>query len=184
MKSILTTLTNTQRDAATHSCSPLFIVAGPGSGKTRVLAHRIVHLVQEVGVDPTNILGVTFTRKAAREMRTRVSSLLGRGYVAPAIHTFHALCLRILRAHASHLKLASNFTINSPEQQRLLVSQVIRDLRLNPSHFPTEDVWKPLPCSEVHPELLDMFAKDPRYRVLSSCQTGGLPRSWGFPLGT
>ena len=99
---VLESLNSEQREAVTHIAGPLLILAGPGSGKTKVITHRMAYLLEQ-GISHESILGVTFTNKAAEEMRSRVQALLGVGCPLPWIHTFHAACARILRAHISHL---------------------------------------------------------------------------------
>src|SRR5690606_30936300 len=110
-ENILKTLNPEQRAAVEHFEGPLLVLAGAGSGKTRVLTSRIAYLVEEYGVDPASILAVTFTNKAAGEMRERVRRLLGHEPAGMWIGTFHAIGARILRRHASILGWAPNFSI-------------------------------------------------------------------------
>jgi DNA helicase-2/ATP-dependent DNA helicase PcrA len=136
--SLLAELNPPQRRAVTTVDGPLLVLAGAGSGKTRVIAHRIAYLIEVVGVDPRSVLAVTFTNKAAGEMRQRVESLLGRppGRV-PLIATFHSMCVRILRAHIRHLGLAPHFTIYDEEDRLAVVRDCARhvgvDEQLPPS---------------------------------------------------
>ena len=103
---LLADLTQPQRDAVTHVDGPLLVIAGPGSGKTRVITRRIAYLVREVGIAPWNILAITFTNKAAGEMRERVAQVLTQRQAnAATIRTFHALCALLLRRHADRLDL-------------------------------------------------------------------------------
>ena len=97
--SIYDTLNPMQKEAVFHTDGPLLILAGAGSGKTRVLTHRIAYLIEEQGVNPWNILAITFTNKAAQEMRDRVDKLVGFGSESIWVATFHATCVRILRRH-------------------------------------------------------------------------------------
>ena len=109
----LDTLNKKQQEACLHTEGPLLILAGAGSGKTSTMTHRIAHLIEDKNVDPYNILAVTFINKAAREMRDRVESILGRP--APMwIMTFHAACLRILRRHADLLGYGKDFVVYDP----------------------------------------------------------------------
>src|SRR5437763_6297804 len=109
---ILRLLNPPQRDAVTATTGPVLVVAGAGSGKTRVIAHRIAHLIGVRGVDPRHLLAVTFTNKAAGEMARRVETLLAPvGVRAPIVATFHSACVRILRQHIQHLGYKSHFTI-------------------------------------------------------------------------
>src|ERR671915_17259 len=107
--SILEGLNPAQHDAVTHAQGPLLILAGPGSGKTRVIAHRIAHLIGEQGWPPGSIMAVTFTNKAARELRERVDSLLGDVAHGITLGTFHAVCSRILRIDGEKINIARGF---------------------------------------------------------------------------
>ncbi|MFC5992737.1 DNA helicase PcrA [Pseudonocardia hispaniensis] len=124
-----------QREAVTHSGSPLLIVAGAGSGKTRVLTHRIAYLLAERGVHPGEIMSITFTNKAAAEMAERVGALVGRRANAMWMSTFHAMCVRILRREAKHFGVRSAFSIYDADDTRRLVGLVARDLGLDPKKF-------------------------------------------------
>ena len=101
--SIYDTLNPKQKEAVLHTDGPLLILAGAGSGKTRVLTHRIAYLIDECGVNPWNIMAITFTNKAAGEMRERVDNLVGFGAESIWISTFHSSCVRILRRHIENL---------------------------------------------------------------------------------
>ncbi|MDQ7030254.1 MAG: UvrD-helicase domain-containing protein [Ardenticatenia bacterium] len=120
-----------QRDAVTRMEGPVLVLAGPGSGKTRVLTYRIAYLMKTAGIEPANILGVTFTNKAAREMRARLEQLLGERAQHVTLGTFHATCARILRRHIHHLGYEPDFAIYDADDQRRLVHQIIRELNLN-----------------------------------------------------
>jgi DNA helicase-2/ATP-dependent DNA helicase PcrA len=114
---ILSGLNEAQRRAVTHTQGPLLIVAGPGSGKTRVITHRIAYLVAEAGVAPWRILAVTFTNKAAREMRDRVDALLGRAAHELTLGTFHSVCSRILRIEGGAIGIDRGFAIYDDDDQ-------------------------------------------------------------------
>ncbi len=134
---LLEGLNGPQRDAVTHSGAPLLIVAGAGSGKTRVLTHRIAHLMAERGVRPGEILAITFTNKAAAEMRERIQALLGvRAANTMWTMTFHSACVRILRREASRLGYPSSFTIYDSADSARLMQLVCKEMDLDPKRFP------------------------------------------------
>src|SRR5262245_14461960 len=134
---LLAGLNPQQRAAVEHAESPLLIVAGAGSGKTRVLAHRIAYLLTHRDVAPGQVLAITFTNRAAAEMRQRVSALLGRRAAVMWVSTFHSMCVRILRREAAHLLgLTSSFSIYDADDTRRLITMVARDLDLDPKRYP------------------------------------------------
>jgi len=123
-----------QREAVTYFDSPLLILAGAGSGKTRVITYKIAYIVKELKVNPERILAVTFTNKAAREMKERVESLIGQK--APVfVSTFHSFCVRLLRAHSKRVGYSPNFLILDTDDKRRLLREVIRDLNLDPERY-------------------------------------------------
>jgi len=124
-----------QKEAVLHGEGPLLILAGAGSGKTRVITHRIAHLIRERGVRPWHILAVTFTNKAAREMAERVQRLLGSGET-PLISTFHSACGRILRKEIHHLGFDSSFAIYDDRDSERLLKDVLSELDLDDKRFP------------------------------------------------
>jgi len=134
-EALLEGLNPQQRAAVTHVGAPLLIVAGAGSGKTRVLAHRIAYLLAARDVRPGQILAITFTNKAAGEMRDRVASLVGARSRAMWVSTFHSACVRILRREASHVGLKSTFSIYDAADSQRLMSMVMRDLDLDPKRY-------------------------------------------------
>lgn len=129
--SIYDTLNEQQREAVYHTEGPLLILAGAGSGKTRVLTHRIAYLIEEKGVNPWNILAITFTNKAAQEMRERVDRLVGFGSESIWVSTFHSTCVRILRRHIDRLGYDNNFTIYDTEDQKTLMKDVCRKVDID-----------------------------------------------------
>src|SRR5262249_36411708 len=124
-----------QREAVQHTGSPLLIVAGAGSGKTRVLTARIAWLLAHREVQPGEILAITFTNKAAGEMRERVAALVGRRANAMWVSTFHSMCVRILRAEAKRLGYTTSFSIYDQADSQRLMTLVGRDLDLDPKRF-------------------------------------------------
>ena len=131
----LATLNDAQREAVLHTEGPLLVVAGAGSGKTRVLTHRVAHLIRACGVKPNEILAITFTNKAAGEMRERLERMLGHVARAIWILTFHAACGRILRAEAPRLGYRSTFTIYDQADQLRVVKACLEDLGRDPKRF-------------------------------------------------
>lgn len=122
-------LNDEQRAAALDTEGAVLVTAGAGSGKTRLLTHRIAHIIQDLGVPAYNVLAITFTNKAAEEMRNRLFALIpdaGDIWVS----TFHSMCARILRRHSSVLGYGSNFTIYSQDESERLVKQIIKDMQL------------------------------------------------------
>jgi DNA helicase-2/ATP-dependent DNA helicase PcrA len=131
----LADLNPSQREAVLATEGPLLVIAGAGSGKTRVLTYRVAHLINAVGVKPNEILAITFTNKAAGEMRERLEHLLGRSSRGLWVLTFHAACGRILRREAQRLGYRSNFTIYDQADQVRLVKQCLADLERDPKRF-------------------------------------------------
>ena len=152
-EALLVGLNPEQREAVLHSGSPLLIVAGAGSGKTRVLTHRIAHQLATHQARPSEVLAITFTNKAAGEMRERVAALVGPAARAMWVSTFHSACVRILRREASTLGLRSSFSIyDSADSQRLL-TLVVRELDLDPKKFPPKSLASKI--SNLKDELVD-----------------------------
>ena len=124
-------LNREQQEAVLHVDGPLLILAGAGSGKTRVLTYRIAHLIDECGVNPWNILAITFTKKAAGEMRERVDKIVGYGSESIWVSTFHSTCVRILRRYIDRLGYDTNFTIYDTEDQKTVMKSVCQKLQLD-----------------------------------------------------
>jgi len=129
-------LNSQQLEAVKHDQGPLLILAGAGTGKTRVLTHRIAHLIKNCGVSPGRILAVTFTNKAAGEMKRRVEGLIGPEARDLWVGTFHSICIKILRRHALSAGIAPSFTIYDAADQQSVMKQVIKDLNLDEKRFP------------------------------------------------
>jgi len=132
---ILATLNPAQREAVEAIEGPVLILAGPGSGKTRVITHRVAHLIKLCGVSPHHIMAVTFTNKAAREMRERLEQLLGQAVEALTLGTFHAICARILRREGKAIGLDASFVIYDEEDQLSLTKQALEELNLDPKQY-------------------------------------------------
>ena len=128
---IYDTLNDKQQEAVYYTDGPLLILAGAGSGKTRVLTHRIAYLIEEKGVSPWNILAITFTNKAAGEMRERVDKLVGFGSESVWVSTFHSMCVRILRRYIGLLGYDTNFTIYDADDQKTLMKDVCKLLQID-----------------------------------------------------
>ena len=150
---LLDGLNENQRAAVAHSGSPLLIVAGAGSGKTRVLTHRIAYLLGERHVHPGQILAITFTNKAAGEMKERVEHLVGPRANAMWVMTFHSACVRILRRESKHLGFTSSFSIYDAADSKRLMALVCRDLDLDPKRFPPKSFSAKI--SNLKNELID-----------------------------
>ena len=146
-------LNPSQREAVAATEGPLLVVAGAGSGKTRVLTYRIAYLIRELGVSPYSILAITFTNKAANEMKERVGLLVGAVSRGMWVSTFHSACVRILRRHASMLGYRNAFSIYDDIDARRLVQYCVRDLDLDPKRFPPKGIRAAI--SNAKNELID-----------------------------
>ena len=129
-------LNDMQDLACRHVDGPLLILAGAGSGKTRVITHRVAYLMDEIGVNPYNILAITFTNKAAAEMRDRVNNIVGEGAERVWVSTFHSLCVRILRRFSDRLGYATNFNIYDSDDQKSAVKNILKELKIDPKKYP------------------------------------------------
>ena len=134
--SIYDTLNKQQKEAVFHTKGPLLLLAGAGSGKTRVLVHRIAYLIEEEQVNPWNIMAITFTNKAAGEMRERVDDMIGFGAENIWVSTFHSTCVRILRRHIDLLGYENSFTIYDTDDQKTLIKEVCKYLQIDTKQFP------------------------------------------------
>jgi len=140
---LLKDLNSQQQHAVTAPPGPILVLAGPGSGKTRVLTHRIAYLIQQFGARPEEMIAVTFTNKAAREMSSRLRDLLGgleAGAAGVSLGTFHALCARILRREADRLPVTRDFAIFDDADQQSLVRQALKELNLDPRQNPVGSI--------------------------------------------
>lgn len=128
-----------QEKAILHNEGPLLILAGAGSGKTRVLTYRIAHLITDCDVNPYNIMAITFTNKAAKEMRERIDKIVGDGSEYIWVSTFHSTCVRILRKFISTIGYNSDFTIYDTADQKSLISDIIKILGIDPKRYKERD---------------------------------------------
>ncbi|MBS4460954.1 UvrD-helicase domain-containing protein [Aerococcaceae bacterium zg-B36] len=153
-------LNDKQREAVLTTNGPVLIAAGAGSGKTRVLTHRIAYLIEEVGVNPWNILAITFTNKAASEMRERVQQLVGEQASQIWVATFHAMCARILRREAEHIGYDRNFTIIDTGEQQTLMKQVLKDLNLDSERFNYKQLLSVIDTAKNEGKMPEEFANE------------------------
>ena len=137
---LLAGLNDEQRAAVTHFEGPLLILAGAGSGKTRVLTHRVAYLIQVHGVRPDEVVAITFTNKAAGEMKERIGGLVGPIARTMWISTFHSMCARLLRREAQRIGYKSTFTIHDEDDRRRLIKRCMEELNLDPKRFPPESI--------------------------------------------
>jgi DNA helicase-2/ATP-dependent DNA helicase PcrA len=173
---LLAGLNPVQAEAVAHAGGPLLIVAGAGSGKTRVLTHRIAWLIAEQGLSPFEILAITFTNKAAQEMRERVEALVGPVARRMWVSTFHAACVRILRRDASRLGYRSNFTIYDQADAVRLTGYVIRDLGLDSKRFPARAIHGLI--STAKNELIDFETYSTRARTIMERRVADVYREY------
>lgn len=129
-------LNDRQKEAVEYTEGPLLLLAGAGSGKTRVLTHRVAYLIEEKGVNPYNILAITFTNKAAGEMRDRVDRIVSHGASQVWVSTFHALCVRILRRYIDRLGYEPGFTIYDTDDQKAAVKACLKKLNIDSKQYP------------------------------------------------
>lgn len=129
-------LNDRQSEACCYTNGPLLILAGAGSGKTRVITHRIAYLIDEMSVNPYNILAITFTNKAAKEMRERVDNIVGFGAESVWVSTFHSMCVRILRKHIACIGGTRDFVIYDTDEQKVVVKEVLKYLNIDPKLYP------------------------------------------------
>lgn len=156
----MNTLNDMQQQAVLHTEGPLLILAGAGSGKTRVLTHRIAYLIEEKGVNPWNIMAITFTNKAAGEMKERVNQLIEFGGESVWVSTFHSSCVRILRRHIDRIGYDTNFTIYDADDQKTAMKQVIKELNLDPKIYKEKNVLGHISSAKDELKTPDMMEVD------------------------
>ncbi len=152
--SIYDTLNREQKEAVLHTDGPLLLLAGAGSGKTRVLTHRIAYLIDEMGVNPWNILAITFTNKAAQEMRERVDKLVGFGADQIWVSTFHSACMRILRRHIDRLGFDNHFAIYDTDDQKTVMKGICKRLNIDTKIYKERSLLSAI--SSAKDELIDV----------------------------
>ena len=165
----LETLNEPQREAVLCTEGPLLVLAGAGSGKTRVLTHRIAHLVVDLGVAPWQIMAITFTNKAAAEMRERLGQLMGGFVRGMWVSTFHSMCVRILRSDCERLGFAPGFTIYDDSDSKSLVKRIMFELNIDPKRYPESMVRNRISKAKnelVTPEVFEDRYKDPTAQVV------------------
>ena len=165
----LETLNEPQREAVLCTEGPLLVLAGAGSGKTRVLTHRIAHLVVDLGVAPWQIMAITFTNKAAAEMRERLGQLMGGHVRGMWVSTFHSMCVRILRSDCERLGFAPGFTIYDDSDSKSLVKRIMAELNIDPKRYPESMVRNRISKAKnelVTPEVFEERYKDPTAQVV------------------
>lgn len=152
-------LNDMQQQACEHVDGPLLILAGAGSGKTRVITHRVAYLIDQEGVNPLNILAITFTNKAAQEMRERVNLIVGDGADRVWVSTFHSLCVRILRRYADRLGYGKSFDIYDADDQKSLVKSILKDFQIDPKRYPEKMFMSEISKAKEKYMSCDEFAR-------------------------
>lgn len=156
----LTGLNGPQKEAVLCTEGPLLVLAGAGSGKTRVLTHRIAHLVDDLGVAPWQIMAITFTNKAAAEMRERLGGLIGPFSRGMWVSTFHSMCVRILRADCERLGFTSGFTIYDDDDSKRLVKQIYSELNIDEKRYPVPAIRNRISKAKNDLKVAEVFADD------------------------
>lgn len=155
----LDTLNGPQREAVLCTEGPLLVLAGAGSGKTRVLTHRIAHLVEDLNVAPWQIMAITFTNKAAAEMRERLQSLIGGGARGMWVSTFHSMCVRILRTDCERVGFAKGFTIYDDSDSKRLVEQIMDELNIDKMRYPIPALRNRISQAKNDLQVAEVFAE-------------------------
>ena len=167
-------LNGPQKEAVLCTEGPLLVLAGAGSGKTRVLTHRIAHLVEDLGVAPWQIMAITFTNKAAAEMRERLAGLIGPYSRGMWVSTFHSMCVRILRADCDRLGFAQGFTIYDDDDSKRLMKQILEELNIDQKRYPIQALRNRISKAKNDLQVAEVFAeeaKDPMGQVVARVYT-------------
>ena len=164
----LETLNPPQREAVLCTEGPLLVLAGAGSGKTRVLTYRIAHMIQDLDVSPWEILAITFTNKAAAEMRERLGTLVGPAARGMWVSTFHSMCVRILRVNCEIMGFDKGFTIYDADDSKRLIKDVMAGMDLDPKRFPVNGIANRISNAKndlLVPSAYASQARDPLAKV-------------------
>src|SRR6185436_11427254 len=161
MTEYLETLNDPQREGVVNTEGPCMLIAGAGSGKTRVLTYRIAHLIKHHNVDPFNIMALTFTNKAAKEMRDRVESVVGNDARNLWMGTFHSVFARMLRAEAHLLGYPSNFTIYDTDDAKSLLKSIIKEMTLDEATYKASTVYNRISAAKNRLISWQEYLKDP-----------------------
>ncbi|WP_125714736.1 DNA helicase PcrA [Companilactobacillus kedongensis] len=165
-------LNTEQKEAVKTTEGPLLIMAGAGSGKTRVLTHRVAYLIEEKNVMPWHVLAITFTNKAAKEMKERIGKLLDEAANDVWVSTFHSLCVRILRRDIDKMGKSRSFTISDPSEQRTLMKQILNRMNLDPKRYDPRAILATISNAKndlVTPEVYAQNAKSPFEQIVANC---------------
>lgn len=165
--SIYDSLNGPQKEAVMHTEGPLLILAGAGSGKTRVITHRIAYLIEEMGVNPYNILAITFTNKAASEMRERVDKVVDYGADSVWVSTFHSMCVRILRRYIDRIGFDNNFTIYDTDDQKSVIKEVCKRLDIDTKYMKERTIMGAISAAKdelISPDEMEINAGSDYYR--------------------
>ncbi len=164
--SIYDSLNEPQKEAVMHTEGPLLILAGAGSGKTRVITHRIAYLIEEMGVNPYNILAITFTNKAASEMRERVDKVVDYGADSVWVSTFHSMCVRILRRYIDRIGFDNNFTIYDTDDQKSVIKEVCKRLDIDTKYMKERTIMSAISAAKdelISPDEMEINAGSDYY---------------------
>lgn len=155
-----------QREAVLATQGPLLVLAGAGSGKTRVLTYRIAHMIADEGVRPWQILAITFTNKAAAEMRERLGALLPSGTRGMWVCTFHAMCVRMLREDSEAVGFGPNFTIYDDDDSKRLVKAIMADLDIDVRQFPMASLRSKISAAKTHSSRQTIWSRRHRHLLI------------------
>ena len=159
-------LNDSQKRAVKYTDGALLIIAGAGSGKTRVLTNRIAYLIEECGVDPYNIMAITFTNKAAREMKERVETTVAQGAGAVWVSTFHSTCVRILRRYIDRIGYDNNFTIYDTDDQKSVIKDICKKMNIDTKMLKERAIMSTCTLTVTGPEEPEFAFLHGKFHVL------------------